>query len=281
MNYRHAYHAGNHADVFKHIVLSRLFHALSQKDAAFAYLDTHSGIGLYDLKSTEAQCTGEWITGIKKLMDAADTPSLLDDYIRLIHTLNPEQTITNYPGSPKIAQLLSRKQDHLIFNEKHTDDFQLLKSHFKKVKNITIHGQDGWLLPKALLPTIEKRILILIDPPFEQPNELAHCVKTLNEAISRMRQAIVAIWYPIKDKRTLNTFYSELKKSNAPKLLKAEFMIKEADNSLGLNGSGMVIANPPWKLETELQLILPYLVERLTDGSGSWQLNWLIEENKL
>lgn len=278
MNYRHAYHAGNHADVFKHIVLCRLFNALSQKEAPFAYLDTHSGIGLYDLTSEEAERTEEWTTGIKKLLEADNLPPLLDDYIKLIQDLNHTETITIYPGSPKIAQLLSRPQDHLIFNEKHNEDLQLLKRHFRANERITIHGQDGWLLPKALLPTSEKRILILIDPPFEQPDELSRCVKTLNEAISRMRQAIVAIWYPIKDKKELNYFYNELKKTNAPKLLNIELLIKEADNSLGLNGSGMIIANPPWKLESELQVILPCLANNLGKNTGKWLINWLIEE---
>ena len=278
MNYRHAYHAGNHADVFKHIILCRLFSALSQKDTPFAYLDTHSGIGLYDLKSVEATRTEEWADGIKKLIEADDIPPLLNDYIELIQSLNLTQDITYYPGSPKIAQLMSREQDRLIFNEKHSDDLQLLKSYFKKDRHITIHGQDGWLLPKALLPTREKRILILIDPPFEQPDELELCVKTLNEAISLMRQSIVAIWYPIKDKKMLNRFYNELKNSNAPKLLKAEFLVKEADNNLGLNGSGIIIANPPWKLESELQIILPYLTKNLAKYTGNWQVSWLIEE---
>lgn len=278
MNYRHAYHAGNHADVFKHIVLCRLFNALSQKNTPFAYLDTHSGIGIYNLESSEAKRTEESTSGIKKLLEAKDCPSILDNYVGLIQGLNFAQDVNQYPGSPKIAQLLAREQDHLIFNEKHIDDLQLLKNNFRKDQRITIHGQDGWLLPKALLPTTEKRILILIDPPFEQPDELARCVKTLNDAISRMRQAIVAIWYPIKDIRALNLFYNELKKSNAPTLLKAEFMVTKADNDLGLNGSGMVIANPPWKLENELQVILPYLTKYLATSTGNWQINWLIKE---
>lgn len=278
MNYRHAFHAGNHADVFKHLVLSRLIASLCQKEAPFAYLDTHSGIGLYDLYSSEAERTGEWLKGINLLFNQPNISAELNDYVSVIKQLNLEQTLRYYPGSPALAQQLTRPQDHIILNEMHPEDVRLLKQNFKKDPRITIHSQNGWLLPKALLPTTEKRVLILIDPPFEQPNELELCVKSLMDAISRMRQAIVAIWYPIKDQKTLNNFYNQLKKSNAPKLLKVEFMVQAADNNLGLNGSGMIIASPPWRLESELTAILPYLSRVLAKDTGKWSLDWLIEE---
>lgn len=278
MNYRHAFHAGNHADVFKHIVLSHLISLLTQKDTPFAYIDTHAGIGLYDLQASEANRTGEWLEGIKLLFDKSDIPSQIIPYMNIIKSINEPNNLRYYPGSPKIAEQLMRQQDHIILNEKHPEDALLLKQNFKHIRDITIHSQNGWLLPKAILPTKEKRILILIDPPFEQENELDLCVKSLTDAITRMRQAIVTIWYPIKDQKSLNSFYNKLKKSNAPKLLKAELMINPADNNLGLNGSGMIIANPPWKLESELQSFLPYLVNTLTKGKGKWQVNWLIEE---
>ncbi|UYZ84520.1 23S rRNA (adenine(2030)-N(6))-methyltransferase RlmJ [Entomomonas sp. E2T0] len=279
MNYRHAFHAGNHADVFKHVVLSRLIALLCQKETPFAYLDTHSGLGIYDLYSSEAERTGEWLEGIKLLLEQANTPELFDDYITVINQLNVDKKLQYYPGSPMLAQKLMRPQDRIIFNEKHPEDAQLLKQNFRKDSRITIHTQDGWLLPKALLPTTEKRLLLLIDPPFEQTNELDLCVKSLTDAIARMRQAIVAIWYPIKDQKNLNKFYNQLKMSNAPKLLKAELMIKPADNNLGLNGSGMVIANPPWKLENELTTLLSYLSNVLTENAGTWSIDWLIAES--
>ncbi|MFD1259411.1 23S rRNA (adenine(2030)-N(6))-methyltransferase RlmJ [Entomomonas asaccharolytica] len=279
MNYRHAFHAGNHADVFKHIVLSRLIALLCQKETPFAYLDSHAGLGIYDLYSSEAERTGEWLEGIKRLLEQENTPELLDDYLTVINQLNLDQSLRYYPGSPMLAQQLMRPQDRMIFNEKHPEDAQLLKQNFRKDPRITIHTQDGWLLPKALLPTAEKRLLLLIDPPFEQTNELDLCIKSLIEAITRMRQAIVAIWYPIKDQKNLNNFYNQLKKTNAPKLLKAEFMVKPADNNLGLNGSGMVIANPPWKLEHELTVLLPYLSNALTEDTGTWNIDWLIAES--
>lgn len=278
MNYRHAFHAGNHADVLKHIILSRIITLLTQKDTPIAYLDTHAGIGLYDLQASEASRTGEWLEGIKPLFDTPNPPALITPYIDIIKALNVSNTLRYYPGSPTIAKALMRPQDHIILNEKHPEDSLVLKKNFKHDRNTTIHSQDGWLLPKAVLPTQEKRIVVLIDPPFEQENELELCVKSLTESIKRMRQAIVIIWYPIKDQKTLNHFYNSLKQSNAPKLLKAELMIKPADNDLGLNGSGMIIANPPWKLESELLSLLPFLTNVLTEDTGKWQINWLIEE---
>lgn len=281
MNYRHAFHAGNHADVFKHIILTRIITLLMQKDTPFAYLDTHAGIGVYDLQGSEANRTGEWLDGIKCLFERSDLPTLIEPYIGVINALNEPNTLRYYPGSPKIAEHLMRQQDHIILNEKHPEDVQLLKQNFKHIRSITTLNQDGWLLSKSLLPTKEKRILILIDPPFEQENELDSCVKSLVDAIARMRQAVVVIWYPIKDQKELNNFYNSLKKSNAPKLLRAEFMVKPADNRLGLNGSGMIIANPPWKLESELLSLLPYLANILAKGTGKWQVNWLIEETSV
>lgn len=277
MNYRHAFHAGNHADVLKHIILTRIMMLLTQKDTPIAYLDTHAGTGLYDLHASEASRTGEWLEGIKLLFDSPNTP-LITPYIDIIKSLNESNTLQYYPGSPYIAASLLRPQDHIILNEKHPEDVVQLKRNFRHNKNITVHNQDGWVLTKAILPTKEKRVVILIDPPFEQENELDLCIKSLTDAIKRMRQAIVIIWYPIKDQKLLNGFFNDLKKTNAPKLLKAELMIKPADNNLGLNGSGMIIANPPWKLESELLSLLPCLTNVLKEDTGKWQVNWLIDE---
>lgn len=279
MNYRHAFHAGNHADVFKHIILSRLIKLLTQKETPLVYLDTHAGIGLYDLQASESERTGEWLTGIKPIFEQPNPLTELDDYINVIKELNNHQKLRYYPGSPWIAQQLMREQDRIILNEKHPEDAQLLKQNFRYDPRIAIHSQDGWLLPKALLPTKEKRALLLIDPPFEEANELDRCVQALTETMTRMRQAVVAIWYPIKDIKLLNSFYLKIKQTPAPKLLRVEFMTQSADNILGLNGSGMLIANPPWKLEMELATLLPFLTENLSKKLGSWRIDWLIEEN--
>ena len=278
MNYRHAYHAGNHADVLKHLTLSRIFALLAKKEAPYAYLDSHAGIGLYDLSADQASRTGEYLQGIARLWQAADVPPLCDDYLRVVRELNPDGQLRYYPGSPELARQLSREQDRLHCNEKHPEDGQLLKENMHFDRRVAVHLGEGWHVPRALLPTREKRVVLLIDPPFEQADELERCVVALNETIGRMRQAIVAIWYPIKDSRQLKRFYNQLASSSSPKLLRVELLVHPADDASRLSGSGVVIANPPWGLEEQLRELLPWLAQRLAQSQGSFQLDWLIEE---
>ncbi|MFZ2319639.1 MAG: 23S rRNA (adenine(2030)-N(6))-methyltransferase RlmJ [Pseudomonas sp.] len=279
MNYRHAFHAGNHADVLKHLVLSRLLALLAKKDAPYAYLDSHAGIGLYDLRGDQASRTGEWLEGIQRVWQADDVPALFDDYLGVIRALNPDGQLRYYPGSPEVARELSREQDRLQLNEKHPEDGQLLKANMKYDRRVAVHLGEGWHVPRALLPTAQKRAVLLIDPPFEQPDELQRCAQAMKESIARMRQAVVAIWYPIKDQRQLKRFYQDLQGTGAPKLLRVELLVHAADNAdVGLNGSGLVIANPPWGLEDELRSVLPWLGQNLGQTQGGWKLDWLIEE---
>lgn len=278
MNYRHAFHAGNHADVLKHYVLSRLIALLSRKEAPFAYLDSHAGVGLYDLQGDQASRTGEWLQGIDRLWQAEDVPDPLLDYLEVIRAMNPDGVLRHYPGSPELARMLTREQDRLHLNEKHPEDGRLLKENMHGDRRVAVHLGEGWHVPRALLPTREKRALLLIDPPFEQTDEQERCVQALNEAIGRMRQAVVAIWYPIKDLNQLKRFYRDLQKSAAPKLLRIELYVQSADDAQRLNGSGLVISNPPWGLEEELKQVLPWLTSLLRQGQDGWRVDWLIEE---
>ena len=279
MNYRHAFHAGNHADVLKHLVLSRLLALLAKKDAPYAYLDSHAGIGLYDLRGDQASRTGEWLDGIQRVWQADDVPALFDDYLGVIRALNPDGQLRYYPGSPEVARELSREQDRLQLNEKHPEDGLLLKANMKYDRRVAVHLGEGWHVPRALLPTEQKRAVLLIDPPFEQADELQRCAQAMKESIARMRQAVVAIWYPIKDQRQLKRFYQDLQGTGAPKLLRIELLVHAADNAdVGLNGSGLAIANPPWGLEDELRAVLPWLGQNLGQTQGGWKLDWLIEE---
>ena len=206
MNYRHAFHAGNHADVLKHLVLSRIFALLSRKEAPFAYLDSHAGVGLYDLAGDQASRTGEWLQGIARIWQAETRPALLDDYLGVIRSLNPDGALRYYPGSPELARQLTREQDRLQLNEKHPEDGALLKDNMSGDRRVAVHRGEGWHVPRALMPTREKRVVLLIDPPFEQADELSRCVTALKEALGRMRQTIGVIWYPIKDERQLKRF---------------------------------------------------------------------------
>ncbi|WP_439860707.1 23S rRNA (adenine(2030)-N(6))-methyltransferase RlmJ [Pseudomonas sp. MBLB4136] len=278
MNYRHAFHAGNHADVLKHLILCRLVALLSRKEAPFAYLDSHAGVGLYDLAGDQASRTGEWQQGIARLWQADDLPDPLLDYLEVVRAMNPDGALRHYPGSPELVRLLSREQDRLQLNEKHPEDGRLLKENMAGDRRVAVHLGEGWHVPRALLPTREKRALLLIDPPFEKADELERCVQSLNEAIGRMRQTVVAIWYPIKALEQLRRFYRDLEKSAAPKLLRVELYVQSTDDAQRLNGSGLVISNPPWGLEEELKQLLPWLAERLAQGQGGWRLDWLIEE---
>ncbi|MFC0709334.1 23S rRNA (adenine(2030)-N(6))-methyltransferase RlmJ [Azorhizophilus paspali] len=278
MNYRHAFHAGNHADVLKHLTLARLIALLKRKESPFAYLDSHAGVGLYDLGGDAASRTGEWREGIARLWDAADLPEPVADYLRVVRELNANGALRHYPGSPELARRLSRPQDRLLLNEKHPEDGRLLKENMAGDRRVAVHLGEGWHIPRALLPVVEKRALLLIDPPFEQPDELERCAQALQEAIGRMRQTVVAIWYPIKDSRQLGRFYRDLQKSGAPKLLCVELHVHPASDAQRLNGSGLAIANPPWGLEEELRQLLPWLAERLAQTQGDWRLDWLIEE---
>ncbi|MEK1941272.1 MAG: 23S rRNA (adenine(2030)-N(6))-methyltransferase RlmJ [Pseudomonas sp.] len=278
MNYRHAFHAGNHADVLKHLIVSRIIALLARKEAPFVCIDSHAGLGLYDLKGDEASRTGEWLEGIARLWNGAERPASTDDYFNVLKAMNPDGELRYYPGSPELARELTRDQDRVLLNEKHPQDGQLLKENMKGDRRVAVHLGEGWHVPRALLPVAEKRALLLIDPPFEQSDELDRCITALNESIGRMRQTIVAIWYPIKDERQLKRFYQGLSKSTAPKLLRAELFVHSPDDATRLSGSGLVIANAPWGLEDELKELLPWLGKTLAQSQGDWRLDWLIAE---
>ncbi len=278
MNYRHAFHAGNHADVLKHIVLSRIIALLARKETPFVCLDSHAGLGLYDLQGDQASRTGEWLDGIGRLWGEKELPEALNDYLGVIQALNVDDQLRYYPGSPELARQLTRMQDRVLLNEKHPEDGQLLKDNMKGDRRVAVHLGEGWHVPRALLPVAEKRALLLIDPPFEKADELERCVTALDEAIGRMRQTVVAIWYPIKDERQLKRFYQDLAKSSAPKLLRVELFVHAPDDAGRLAGSGLAIANAPWGLEDELKQLLPWLADRLAQSQGSYRLDWLIAD---
>lgn len=280
MNYRHAFHAGNHADVFKHLVLSRICSLLQEKEVPYAYLESHAGIGLYDLSGEEARRSPEHHAGITKLWAHLAEQPACAAYQAVLQALNPAGGVRYYPGSPEWVRRLSRAQDRLYLNEKHLIDGALLKEQMRSDSRVAVHIGDGWRMPRALLPTLEKRVLCLIDPPFEVSAEWQWCVQALAEILARIRQAIVVIWYPVKDPGRLTTFYRALERSAAPTLLRAEIQVAALDTQGGpLYGSGLVISNPPWRLVAELETLLPWLADRLAITTPAWRLDWLIAEH--
>ncbi|RWF57155.1 MAG: 23S rRNA (adenine(2030)-N(6))-methyltransferase RlmJ [Mesorhizobium sp.] len=279
MNYRHAYHAGNFADVVKHVVLSRLVEYLKQKDKAFRVIDTHAGIGRYDLSSTEAQKTGEWQGGIGRLIDAAmDAPAaaLLAPYLEAVRSLNPEGGVKKYPGSPLIARYLMRKQDRLSAIELHRQDAAKLRALFAGDFQTRVIELDGWLALGAHLPPKEKRGLVLVDPPFEEEGEFDRLVDGLRKAHKRWPGGVYALWYPVKDRKAVIAFRKALVQSGVPKLLDIGFEIRPPSAEPSLDGNGMVVVNPPFTLERELRTLLPALHKLLVvEKPAHWTLEWL------
>lgn len=277
MNYRHSFHAGNHADVLKHAVLLRVLRLMQRKATPLCYLDSHAGTALYDLQGDEASRTGEYLDGIGRLWGRDDLPELLADYRAAVARYNPDGALRLYPGSPQLAADLLRQQDRMILSELHLEDAATLREHFAGHPAVAVHQRDGYELPKAFLPVAEKRALWLLDPPFEKSDDLQRCVEGVQQAIGRMRQTVIALWYPIKDERLLRDFYRRMAEAEVPKVLRVELHVRPIDTGLGLNGSGLMLVNPPWPLWEELEQSLPWLAATLArSGPGDWRLGWLV-----
>jgi 23S rRNA (adenine2030-N6)-methyltransferase len=287
MNYRHIYHAGNVADVLKHAVLARLVTYLKQKDKAFRVLDTHAGIGLYDLSGEEAQKTGEWRDGIGRLLAEpipASVQPILAPYLEVIATLNPEGPaggITTYPGSPMLTRRLLRPQDRLSAMELHPDDYETLHRLFDGDYQSRITELDGWLALGAHLPPKEKRGLVLVDPPFEEPGEFERLQKGLARAYRRFPGGTFCLWYPLKQGAPIAEFHEGLVALNIPKMLCCELSVKSDRGTTGLTGSGLIVVNPPFTLKDEMDVLLPFLKDRLKqDRFASARALWLRGEER-
>lgn len=275
MNYRHIFHAGNFADVFKHWILTLLLEKLISKPSAFCVLDTHAGLGIYDLQHLNAQKTLEYNSGIQRLISKQLDPAfaayarIFNDYYNLDHT---------YPGSPKIIQEFLRGTDRMFLSELHEEDYQTLSSNFSNAKNVKIFKQNGYIMLKANLPPIEKRGLVFIDPPFEQTDEFAQILIALQNGLARFANGMYAIWYPIKDRNLVQKFYAELTQLPVTKALYVEIHTNEQVLKQ-LNSCGMVIINPPWELESQLHANLPKLLEYLDLTVGSYNIEWLVHKD--
>jgi 23S rRNA (adenine2030-N6)-methyltransferase len=272
MNYRHSYHAGNFADVLKHAVLAQIITYLKRKDQAFRVIDTHAGIGVYNLSSTEAQKTGEWRDGIGRLTGAELSPELkafLAPWIAAVETLNPEGGVLTYPGSPKISRLVMRKQDRLTAIELHPEDAQQLRTAFEGDYQTRVIELDGWLSLGAHLPPKEKRGLVLIDPPFEAEGEYDRMIDGLARATRRFPGGTYMLWHPIKADSPLAAFDKKLIALGRPRTLTVRLMARDNITAPGLNGSGLVIINPPFTLEADIKQVLPELTRLLAQDPGA------------
>jgi len=278
MNYRHIYHAGNFADVVKHAILTRIVDYLKRKDKAFRVIDTHAGIGLYDLSSDAAQKTGEWRGGIGRVLDARLEPeaaALLAPYLDAVRAFNPAGGMRFYPGSPKIVRHLLRDRDRLTAIELHPADANLLKDAFAGDFQTRVIELDGWLALGAQLPPKEKSGLVLIDPPFEETGEFERIAHKLARAHRRWPGGTYAVWYPIKDRRAADAFRDGFRTGGIARVLDISVMIRGAGAIPRLDGTGMLVVNPPFPLAGELSTMLPELTRLLADGSGA---AWRVEE---
>jgi len=278
MNYRHIFHAGNFADVMKHAVLALIVEHLRAKPAPFCVLDTHAGVGRYDLTSDPAQRTREYAEGIGRLFGAPPPHPALAPYLDAVASLNPDGALRWYPGSPRLARALLRPQDRLVLSELHPEDAATLKAEFARDRQTAVHAMDAYHALKAHLPPKEKRGLALIDPPFEEPDEFARLVGGLGRAHARWPTGIYAIWYPIKERPAVWRFQEALAGAGIPKILLAELTIHPEDTHLRLNGSGLAIVNPPWRLDETLDAVLPALHAVLPGTGGGARVEWLVPE---
>ncbi len=277
MNYRHAFHAGNVADCAKHALLVALLHALRRKPAPFAVLDTHAGIGAYDLAAPEAARTGEWRQGIGRLLEDRAPPPPLEDYLGLVRAAGAPAA---YPGSPALIRALLRPGDRLLCCELHPEDHAALRARFRGDAQVAVHHRDGWEALRALTPFAERRGLVLVDPPFEREGEFERLAEGIALVHRRFRAGIQACWYPIKHRAPVRAFHAALREGGVPDVLAAEILLREPTDPARLNGCGLLVANPPYRFEADAGSILASLLDRLggrEPGQG-WAITRIAEE---
>jgi 23S rRNA (adenine2030-N6)-methyltransferase len=272
MNYRHAYHAGNFADVLKHAVLALVIEHLKRKPAPFRVIDTHAGIGTYDLASEAATKTGEWRDGIGRVLDAEMAPeaaAALVPYLDVVRSLNADGALARYPGSPLIARRLMREHDRLVVNELHPEDRAQLAKLFTRDPQTKVLELDGFTALKALLPPKERRGVVLVDPAYEVTGELQRLVQGLKEVERRFATGVILLWYPVKDTQAIAAFRRQIAELGLAKALAAELLVRKPDDAALLNGAGLIIVNPPFTLAAKLAALLPELARLLAQGPGA------------
>jgi 23S rRNA (adenine2030-N6)-methyltransferase len=279
LSYRHSYHAGNFADVLKHSVQTFIIEALKQKPKPFVYIDTHAGAGRYDLTSEDSNKVGEYKNGIELIHSSKNIPQLIQPYLNVIHGLNTSTAIKYYPGSPLVAQQLIGRQNRMELSELHPTDFELLGQEFKNHRNIRIQKNDGYKALLGLLPPIQRRGLILIDPPYELKDEYNDAINAIKKAYKLFSTGIYALWYPVVDRMQIEQFCNQFKTLGIKKILRIEMNVREDSDGYGMTGTGMIVINPPWKLLSQMGEALPWLLQHLKqDQHANFKVEWLVPE---
>lgn len=274
MNYRHLYHAGNFADVFKHVMLTALLRALQRKPKPFCYVETHAGAGKYALDSVSAHKTQEFTQGIQRLWNVADAPELVQHYLNVVKKFNASE-LKCYPGSPCLARELLRPEDRMVLCELHEEVFTQLRQEFSRTPRSKTYLEDGYKVLNAVLPPLERRGVVLIDPSFEVANEFNNLVQQVQTAYRRWETGVYVMWYPIKSRTVLQKFHRDLLATGISKMLAVQLYVYPDDVDLRLNGAGMVIINPPYQLDTELTQVLPWLTRQLEIEGGNYSIRFL------
>lgn len=278
LSYRHGFHAGNFADVLKHSLLCLAITELKKKDKPFVYIDTHAGAGTYSLHSVYAEKTGEYRQGIGRLWPCKDSPPLLSPYCDVIRSVNPGNKLNHYPGSPGLARALLRPQDRMLLSELHGSDFAALHDHYRDDRQVSVGQEDGLKTLAKKLPPVQKRGLIFIDPSYEVKDDYTRVVETLEKAYRRFATGVYCLWYPVIRRETTEDLMARLAATGIRKQLRIEHCIAPDSEELGMTGSGLLCINPPWQLENQARELLPWLNDRLSDGSGHWSVDWLVPE---
>ena len=274
--YRHAFHAGNHADVLKHVTLALVLRYMNGKDKPYRLVDTHAGAGGYSLEGPYAQKKGEFEQGIARLWTRDDLPEAVADYVALVRRFNPQGTLEQYPGSPAFAQMLLRAKDQLRLYELHPTDYRILASYLGAAKGAEVHHADGFEGLKGQLPPSTRRAVVLIDPSYEGHGDYARVIATLRDALQRFAEGVYMVWYPQVQKLEAAQLPRRLE-ALAPKgWLHARLTVQRPDSQgFGLAGSGVFVINPPFTLHDQLAAVLPWLVEVLRQYDGA---NYLLEQ---
>ncbi|EOU3900476.1 23S rRNA (adenine(2030)-N(6))-methyltransferase RlmJ [Proteus mirabilis] len=279
LSYRHSFHAGNHADVLKHIVQTLIIESLKEKEKPFLYLDTHAGAGRYQLTNAHATRTGEYLEGIARLWQQEEVPELILPYLEAVGSLNTSDELRYYPGSPLLAAKLLREQDLLMLTELHPTDFPLLRTEFSRDKRVRVCREDGFGQLKSKLPPASRRGFALIDPPYELKQDYSAVVKGIVEGYKRFATGTYAIWYPVVHRQQIKRMLKELEATGIRKILQIELAVKPDSDQLGMTASGMIVINPLWKLASQMASILPWLHKTLVpEGTGHTLVEWVVPE---
>ena len=279
LSYRHAFHAGNFADVLKHSVLSLVLEYMTRKEKGFCYIDSHSGAGMYQLADEYAQKTGEYKDGIAKIINDENAPEALEPYLSLISSLNLNSAeLDVYPGSPGIAKAFVRRQDSSHLFELHPTDITYLEEFCLRWRKVFVKQSDGYQGVLGLLPPPSRRGVVLIDPPYELKEDYQKAVKTIIKAYAKFSTGTYILWYPVVTRELIDQMSNTFVKSAVKNVLQVEFCLDDDTDEYGMTGTGLFVVNPPWQLSQQLEEILPYMKDKLGKTESSYNVKQLIAE---